>query len=230
MDRVFDAAITDYYKGILAEPFLINNNYGQPDEMSLEVYFRKEENLNALESYALSLCSGRVLDVGAGVGALSLILQSRDVEVEALEISKTCCDILRSRGIAKVINQDFFTAKISYQYDTILMMMNGIGICGTIDALPGLFKQFNELLEPEGQVLLDSSDVSYLYEQGLPDSHYFGEIDYQYEYLSDKGPWFKWLYVDMDTLAKEAPKYDFQLQVLSEDKNEQYLGRLIRQE
>ena len=230
MDRVFDMAIADYYEGTLSKPFLINNKYGQPDQMSLEVYFREEENLNAIESYALSLCSGRVLDVGAGVGALSLILQARNIEVEALEISKVCCNILHSRGIAKVINQDFFAAEITIQYDTILMMMNGIGICGTIGILPKLFKQFNKLLKPGGQVLLDSSDVSYLFKNGLPENHYYGEIAYQYEYQSVKGSWFKWLYVDMETLAKEAQEHGFQLQVLSEDSNGQYLGRLIRLE
>ena len=228
MDRVFDLAMADYYEGILSEPLLINNKYGQPDEMSLDAYFREEENLNALESYALSLCSGRVLDVGAGAGALSLILQARNIEVEALEISKICCDILHSRGIAKVINQDFFAAEITKQYDTILMMMNGIGICGTIDVLPKLFKQFKELLKPGGQILLDSSDVSYLFKNGLPENHYYGEIAYQYEYQAQSGPWFKWLYVDMETLAKEAQEHGFQLQVLSEDANGQYLGRLIR--
>ena len=229
MDRVFDKAITDYYEGTLAEPLLINNNYGPPDEMSLEVYFREEDNLSGLESYALSLCTGKMLDVGAGAGALSLILQSRDIEVDALEISNICCDILHSRGVANVINQNFFATEITTQYDTILMMMNGIGICGTIDVLPKLFKKFNELLRPGGQVLLDSSDVSYLYENGLPEGHYFGEIAYQYEYKAKTGPWFKWLYVHIDTLMMESAKHGYQLQIISEDSNGQYLGRLIQQ-
>ena len=228
MDRVFDAAILDYYHKSFIGPLLINNKYGHPEEMPLQAYFRREDDLNGLESYALSLCSGRVLDVGAGAGALSLILQSKGIKVEALEASKKCCEILRSRGVANVINQDFFTAKITTQYDTILMMMNGIGICGTIDILPKLFNKFNNLLKSGGQVLLDSSDVRYLYENGLPESHYFGEIDYQYEYRAEKGQWFKWLYVDIATLKMEAEKYGYQLQVLSEDSNGQYLGRLIR--
>ena len=228
MDSVFDAAITDFYNNRLETTLLINNRYGQPDEMPLAVYFRSEEDLNGLESYALSLCSGSVLDVGAGAGAMSLILQNKGVEVEALEISKACCDILRFRGIDKVINQDFFAVETKKQYDTILMMMNGIGICGTIDVLPRLFQKFNDLLKPGGQVLLDSSDVSYLYEKGLPESNYFGEIDYQYEYQAEKGPWFKWLYADMQILTKEAERFGYQLVVLSEDYNGQYLGRLIR--
>ena len=228
MDRVFDMAIRNYYQGVRNVALLINNKYGEPDEMPLEAYFRDEESLNGLETYALSLCSGSVLDVGAGAGAMSLILQNKGMEVEALEISKTCCDILRSRGIKKVINQDFFAVETPKQYDTILMMMNGIGICGSIDVLPRLFKKFNDFLRPGGQILLDSSDVRYLYEKDIPKSYYFGEIDYQYEYQDEKGPWFKWLYVDLQILAKEAEKFGYQLQVLSEDSNGQYLGRLIR--
>ena len=90
------------------------------------------------------------------------------------------------------------------------------------------FKKFNELLKPWGQALLDSSDVSYLYEKSMPENNYFGEIDYQYEYQDEKGPWFKWLYADMEILTIEAEMFGYQLQVLSEDSNGQYLARMIR--
>ena len=192
--------------------------------MSLEVYFREEENLGGLESFALSLCSGRVLDVGAGAGALSLILQSRGIEVESLEISKICCEIMKSKGVDKVINHDFFSVDIDKQYETILMMMNGIGICGTLDFLPKLFARFNSLLMPGGQVLVDSSAVKYLYQDGIPESHYFREIDYQ----GKKGLWFKWLYVDIETMMLQSEIYGYQMQVLSEDSSGHYLARLTK--
>ena len=229
MDSVFDQAITDFYQRTLSGPLLINNKYGPPEEMSLEAYFRKEQDLFGLESYALSLCSGSVLDVGAGTGALSLILQSRGIAVEALEVSKICCDILRSRGITTIINQDFFSNNLSKRYDTLLMMMNGIGICGSLSLMPKLFASFDKLLKPGGQVLVDSSDVRYIYNNDLPKVNYFGEIDYQYEYNGKVGSWFKWLYVDIETLTLEAVKYGYHLQILSEDASGQYLGRLIQQ-
>ena len=127
-----------------------------------------------------------------------------------------------------MINQNFFSFKGAKKYDTLLMMMNGFGISGTLNQLPQLFKRFDELLNPSGQILFDSSDVSYIYEGGLPKDSYFGEIDYQYEYNAMKGEWFKWLYIDMNTLAEEANSCGYHLQVLSEDSNGQYLGKLVR--
>jgi hypothetical protein len=132
------------------------------------------------------------------------------------------------RGVVNVLKEDFFSFQEKKKYDTLLMMMNGFGIGRTLDKLPLLFERFDQLLPPGGQVLFDSSDVCYLYEDELPDSRYFGEIDYQYEYQGKKGPWFKWLYIDIETLKKAAERNGFQLQVLSEDSNGQYLGRLIR--
>ncbi|MEN8250476.1 MAG: methyltransferase domain-containing protein [Bacteroidota bacterium] len=228
MDRVFDKAIKDYFDKKFNGPLLINNHYGQADEMPLGIYFRDENNLNGLESYALSLCKGKVLDVGAGVGSLGLILQDRSIEVYALDNSHACCDIMNSRGVNNILCQDILTEKLDRKYDTLLMMMNGFGICQTLDRLPELFKKFDDLLLPDGQILFDSSDVSYLYYGNLPTDHYFGEISYQYEYRGKKGEWFKWLYIDIETLSHEASKYGFQMQVLSEDSDGQYLGKLVK--
>ena len=229
MEGVFDAAILDFFNDKIQGPLVINNHYGPADEMPLDVYFRDEDSLNGLESYALTLCHGNILDVGAGVGALSLILQNRKIEVDSIELSDTCCRIMQQRGVSNILNQDFFNFESDKRYDSLLMMMNGFGISGTIDKLPQLFGCFDSLLKSDGQVLFDSSDVSYLYEEGLPKGTYFGELDYQYEYNNVKGEWFKWLYMDIETLAEEASKYGYQLQVLSEDSDGQYLGRLIRQ-
>ena len=228
MYRVFDKAIQDYYDNKFDGPLWINNHYGRPDEMPLGIYFRDENNLNGFESYAISLCSGRVLDVGAGVGALALILQSRGIEVDALEGSPSCCEIMNSRGVRSILHKDFLVDKIDGKYDTLLMMMNGFGICQTMDQLPVLFSKFDELLNAGGQILFDSSDVSYLYYDNLPEDYYFGEISYQYEYKGEQGEWFKWLYVDIETLSHEAYKHGYQMQVLSEDSDGQYLGRLMK--
>jgi SAM-dependent methyltransferase len=228
MDRVFGKAIKDYYNDMFEGPLWINNHYGQADEMPLDVYFRGIDDLNGFESYAINLCKGDVLDVGAGVGSLTQILQSKGIKVDALENSATCCEIMKSRGVQNILCQDFFSDKIKGTYDTLLMMMNGFGICQTMEQLPVLFKKFDELLNEGGQVLFDSSDVSYLYHDNLPEDYYFGEISYQYEYNGDQGEWFKWLYIDIDTLTHEAQKHGYQMQVLSEDSDGQYLGRLVK--
>lgn len=228
MDAVFEQAMLDFYHQQQRGELLIHNTYGVPDEMPLEVYFRSEKELNNLELYALELCAGRVLDVGAGAGAVSLVLQSRNSAVVSLEISRVFCNIMKELGVKNILNGDFLKQRPNEQYDTLLMLMNGFGFCGSIDRLPDLFKAIDRHLKPGGQVIFDSSDISYLYKEGKPTDYYFGEMSYQYEYKGIKGPWFKWLYIDANTFSAEADKYGFAMQLLMTEETGQYLGRLVR--
>jgi SAM-dependent methyltransferase len=193
--------------------------------MPVEVFFRSEDEISELEEFALNLCSGKILDIGAGVGAHSLILQSRGFDVTALEISATACEIMKSRGVERIINGNIFSDQ--KVYDTLLLLMNGIGLCGDIDGLSQLLPHLKKFLNTDGQIILDSSDISYLYSTGnFPTKDYYGEISYQYEYLSNKGDWFNWLYIDSDRLAAIAAENGLACEVLFEDDMDQYLARL----
>ena len=228
MDNVFEKAVSDFFSNRFKGSLLIHNTYGLPDEMPLEVYFRGEEDLSDLESYALDLCNGSVLDVGAGLGALTLIQQKKGIRVDALEISSVFSEIMMQRGVKSVINENFLTRKPTKQFDTLLMMMNGFGLCGTIAQLPNLFEAIHRHLGLNGQVIFDSSDISYLYDSDKPVDPYYGEMSYQYEYAGDLGSWFKWLYIDAESLGAEAERNGFDLQVLYTEETGQYLGRLTR--
>lgn len=223
---VFGKALLDFYQFDKCEKLWLHNNYGSPEDMPVEVFFRSEEDISDLEEYALSTCKGSVLDIGAGVGAHSLILQSYGVDVTALEISACACEIMRARGIKKVVRADIFD--MQKKYDTLLLLMNGIGLCGDIAGLNNLFPHLKKSLHPGGQIIFDSSDISYLYDSAaFPTGNYYGEISYQYEYESVKGDWFKWLYIDFDRLKNIAKKHGFICDLLFVDDMDQYLARLI---
>lgn len=228
MDKVFEKAVLDFYNGRQSEILLIHNTYGEPDEMPLDVYFRDKEDLTELETIALERCKGKVLDLGAGMGSLTLILQEKGLTIDALEISPAFCSIMFDRKVKSIIETDFLTAPEIGKYETILMMMNGFGLCGSIDKLPKLFDALNRNLTAEGQVIFDSSDLSYLYDKDLPENKYYGEMDFQYEYNGLKGSWFKWLYIDPERLKVEAAKHGFELEVLFTEDTGQYLGKLVR--
>ena len=66
---VHGQACQDYYYHKKASKLFLNNDYGPPDQMLMEVFFRVESGITELEEYALNLCNGRVLDIGAGVGS-----------------------------------------------------------------------------------------------------------------------------------------------------------------
>ncbi|MFD1164443.1 class I SAM-dependent methyltransferase [Sphingobacterium daejeonense] len=225
---VYGEALYDFQElGELKEPLLLHSSYGDIEEMPVEVFFREEDDIPELEYIALSLCDGKVLDVGAGAGVHALYLQAKGFDVDAMEISETACKIMEKRGVKNVIHADFFKFK-EKKYDTLLFLMNGIGISGTIEGFRKLLIHSKELLTERGQLLFDSSNISYLYDEyriQRPD-HYFGEINFQYEYKGNMGQPFQWLYIDQQTLIKIAHEENWVVQVLFEDDNDQYLVRM----
>lgn len=197
------------------------------EAMPVEIFFREEHDLPEAEKIALAQCDGKILDVGAGVGAHSLILQEREKDVTALEISPLSVKIMKERGVQNALQGDIFNYQ-EEKYDTILMMMNGIGLGGSLKNLQKLLHHLKTLLNPSGQIIFDSSDILYVYDDyPIPLNSYYGEVSFQYEYKGEKGAWFDWVYIDVITLKKLAKECGFFLQVIYEDyENNQYLGKL----
>lgn len=225
MKDIHGKAIVDYYKKSTQSPLLLHNSYGESEEMPVEVFFREPEDLSELENTAVAACRGSVLDLGAGAGAHALLLQALEFDVTALDNSPGCIETMTLSGMKKVIDQDYklHTAK----YDTILLLMNGIGLAGTLEEVPSFLKKCKQLLNEGGQILVDSSDISYLYEDGLekPES-YYGDIRYQYEYNGQKDDWFNWVYVDPKTLTELVQKTGMKIEILFTDENDQYLAKV----
>ena len=225
---VFGEALKDYFYSFSGDLLLLHNSYGEAEEMPTDIFFRSEADLPGLEKYALNLCKGRILDVGAGAGSHALILQHQGQDVTALEISALASEVIRQRGVDKVVTGDI----LDYQgekFDTVLLMMNGIGLVETLDGLKKFLRHARQLIHPSGQLIFDSSDISYLYEHEprRQDKPYFGEIRYQYEYKGIKGNWFGWLYVDQETLFEIAAHEGWLTQIVYENDDDQYLARLI---
>jgi len=229
MERdVYGEALYDFHVlGELKDKLLLHSSYGDIEEMPIEVFFRDETDFPELEHIALALCDGDVLDVGAGVGSHALYLQDKGFQVDALEISESACSIMKQRGVQNTLRNDFFTLQKG-NYDTLLFLMNGIGLAGTVTGLRELLRHSKKLLSDKGQLLFDSSDISYLYEEyRIPKpEHYLGEIRFQYEYKGILGKPFRWLYIDQRELIKIAHEEGWVVQILFEDDNDQYLARM----
>ena len=224
---VFGRALKDFYTDRFTEKLMLHTSYGEPEEMPLDIFFREEEEMSEVELEALSCCYGKVLDIGAGVGSHALVLQELELDVTALEISPLAAEVMQQRGVRNIINQDIFTYS-GNTYDTLLLLMNGIGLVGSTAGLRQFLQLAKKLLRPNGQLLFDSSDIAYLYEGNIPPGDkYYGEIAYQYEYHQEKGNWFNWLYIDQDTLAEIAGEEGWLTIIQYEDESDQYLARLI---
>jgi SAM-dependent methyltransferase len=248
MNDVLGQALADYQQGTFTGKLWVHNKYGPKEEMPVKVYFRTMDEMPELEWVALQECRGRILDIGAGAGSHALVLQQMGQDVTALEISPLSAGVMRERGVSQILCQDFFqlaaggpdSSRTAGQagsddaiadagtgvYDTLLLMMNGIGLAGTLTGLRLFFRQARLLLRPGGQLLFDSSNIAYLYGGNPPKTgDYYGEVLYQYGYKRQRSDWFKWLFIDRHTLAAIAGAEGWKTDVICEDDKDQFLVR-----
>lgn len=225
MNDVLGQALHDHYYRAAANKLWIHNTYGPKEEMPIATYFRDEDNMPDIEWLALNECRGKVLDIGAGAGSHALLLQERGFDVTAIDISPLSVQVMKHRGIKNALAADVFTYNQG-KFDTLILLMNGIGLAGTLNQLKQLLQHLKTLLNTGGQILFDSSDIAYLYEEKLPAGAYYGEILYQYHYKKLKTDWFNWLYIDEHTLQQIAIEAGFKAKILLEDEYGQYLVRL----
>lgn len=228
MKDVLGQALTDYHQHQQSGSKLwVHNKYGPKEEMPVDVYFREAADMPELEWVALQQCKGRILDIGAGAGSHALVLQRMGLDVTALDISPLAAAVMKDRGVEKILLQDFFTmggGEPGGGFDTLLLLMNGIGLSGTLDGLRLFLAKARKLLKPGGWLIFDSSDIAYLYEGKIPaGKDYYGEILYQYEYKKERSDWFHWLFIDRKTLPQIARQEGWQTEVLFEDEWEQFL-------
>ena len=225
-------AIRDYFETGHAGRLRVFSPQFDEDELPVAALFRTEERMPKLERTALDLCRGRVLDVGAGAGCHSLALQRRGLDVTAIDISPLSVEVMRCCGVKSAMAADLFDETFPGCYDTVLMLMNGSGIIGQLERMPLFFHRMKQLLAAGGQVLMDSSDLRYVFENedGSWDidlnAGYYGELEYQMQYQKVKGEPFDWLYVDFDTLAFHAQANGFRAELMEEGGHYDYLARL----
>ncbi len=219
-------AIAEYHRTGKADRLRVFSPLFEEDEIPLATLFCSFETMPKIERKALDMAEGKVLDVGAGAGCHSLVLQERGLDVTAIDISPLSVETMRERGVRKVMEQDFFT--LEGNYDTILMLMNGIGIVGTLERMPEFFKQIDKILVPGGQLLCDSSDISYVFDDDMSDLDYYGEQSFWMQYKDTIGEPFPWLYIDAETLRKVADVNGFNAEVVAEGDHYDYLARITR--
>lgn len=228
-------AIADFFKHRKADRLRVFSSQFDEDEIPVKELFRKEKQMSILERTALSMATGKILDVGAGSGCHSLALQEAGKDVHAIDISPLSIEVMKQRGVGNVTQVNLFDEQFCESYDTILMLMNGSGIIGKLENLPIYFKKMKQVLRPGGCILMDSSDLSYLFEEEDGSividlaGDYYGEIDFQMQYKDVKGDSFDWLYIDFQTLSLYATDNGFKAELVKEGKHYDYLAKLSLQ-
>lgn len=224
-------AIADFYKNGTAPDILINTNYTEDENLPPAYFFRSFDEMPGIERAALENCRGKILDVGAAAGCHALELQKRGVDVTALDKSELAAEVMRKRGVEKVVCANLFQFEET-GFDTILLLMNGTGIGQTLDGLKKMLLHLKSLLNERGLILIDSSDIQYLFEEEdgsfwveLTNNRYYGEMDYQLIYQNTSTR-FKWLFTDFETLAGVAKDAGLRCDLVAEGEQSDFLAKL----
>ncbi|PIF01996.1 MAG: SAM-dependent methyltransferase [Draconibacterium sp.] len=233
MNDPIGQAIFDYYMHGKAPAIKVSSNYTENEEIIPSWFFREVQDMPKIEQTALRLCRGKILDVGAAAGCHSVPLKNKGFDVTAVEKSALAAEILNKRGIDNIVNTDIFSFT-GKGFDTILLLMNGAGIGATVNGLIKLMKHLGSLLTNGGQILLDSTDISYLFREDdgsywtdIANPGYFGEMLYYTKYKTLETE-FKWLFIDRQKMKECAETAGLKFEIADEGKQNEYLARLTK--
>jgi SAM-dependent methyltransferase len=234
MKDLFGKAILDYQTNNSPEDLITETTISDEDEMSVAYLFRAISDMPELEQKALQLAKGKVLDVGCGAGSHGLYLQNdRNLEVTAIDISENAIKACQLRGLtnAKVVN--ILDLDTDEKFDTILLLMNGTGIFGKLKTVSQYLQKLKTLLNENGQILIDSSDIIYMFDEDedggkwISGDDYYGELEFTLTYKGEKEASFPWLYLDYNTLQNAAHANGLECELILEGEHYDYLAKLF---
>ena len=231
MKDLFGKAILDFQTNNSPSELVTETNISEADEMSVAYLFRKYNEMPKLEKKAMQLSKGKILDVGCGAGSHSLYLQEKGFDVNSIDISVNTIKTCELRGLKKARVQNVLDIE-NEKYDTIILLMNGTGIFGTLAETSKYLQKLKSLLNPNGQILIDSSDIIYMYDENedgsflVPADHYYGELIFTISYKRETEVPFPWLYLDYNTLQNAAHANGLQCELILEGEHFDYLVRL----
>jgi SAM-dependent methyltransferase len=233
MKDLFGKAMFDFQTNNSPEDIITETSISEEDEMSVEYLFRSYNDMPKIEQRALQLSFGKILDVGCGAGSHSLSLQNdRKLDIISIDISEKAIETCKLRGVKNPKVQSILDFE-EEKFDTILLLMNGTGIFGKLEHCNTYLSKLKSLLNPGGQILIDSSDIIYMFDEDenggkwIPsDKNYYGELVFTISYKGEKEEPFDWLYLDYNTLQNAAIANGLKCELVLEGKHYDYLARL----
>lgn len=232
MKDLFGKAILDYQTNSSPENIITSTSISEEDEMEVAYLFRSFDEMPAIEQKALQLANGKTLDIGCGAGSHSLYLQNeRNINVHSIDISKNAIQACLLRGLKNIRAINVLDLE-NEKYDTILLLMNGTGIFETLEKSTIYLQKLKSLLNPNGKILIDSSDIIYMFDEDedggkwIPSDTYYGELTFTLQYKKEKEVDFPWLYMDYNTLQNAALANGLQCQLVLEGYHFDYLAQL----
>lgn len=233
MKDLMGRAIWDYYHENNPEDLQTETSISELDELPVDYLFRDFEDMIDIEQKALKLSTGKVLDIGAGAGSHALYLQNEmNLDVLALDISPKSVEVCQLRGIKNAVCTNILDFS-GETFDTILLLMNGTGIFEGLSKIDTYLQKLETLLNEGGQILIDSTDILYMFDRDkdggvyIPAGGYYGELDYVVHYKGESEEPITWLYLDFNTLKNAAVNNGFKVEKVMQDEDS-YLAKLTK--
>lgn len=230
MKDLFGKALLDYHNGNYTEDLKTATSISDEDTLPMPYLFRDFAEMPKLEQKALQLSKGKILDVGCGSGNHSLYLQGKGLQVKAIDISKGAIEVARQRGVTNTEALNLLDETANF--DTILLLMNGTGIFQELSQVSKYLSHLKSILKEDGQILIDSSDIKYMYQDedgGFwmdANTNYYGELDYFLSYKGQEETPMKWLYLDFNTLCTACTAVGLKCELILEGEHFDFLARL----
>ena len=230
MNDLFGKALLNYHHAPGEQQLLTWTSLTEEDPVPLSYFFRTYKKMPAIEQKALQLSYGKVLDIGCGSGSHSLYLQNeKNLEVTALDSSAGAIQVAKARGVKNCIHRSIMDYTTE-GFDTLLLMMNGLGVAQDFYGVIPLLNHLKTLLQPKGQILLDSSDLIYLFDEEEQDDWrlvdpYYGALDFGIKFQGETEE-FPWLYLDYTHLKQAAEMTGYNCEKLLDGPNYDYLACL----
>jgi len=230
---IIGTALLDYYHGNYTEDIITQTNISEDDELPLPYFFRSFKKMPKLEQKALKTANGKILDVGCGAGSHVLYLQKKGLDVVGIDISKGAVEVSKLRGLLNVFYKGILEVS-GEKFDTILLLMNGTGIFQKLENISKYLEHLKRLLSEEGQILIDSSDLQYMYDNTddggilVEADRYYGELEFTMRYKNMESEPFSWLYLDEGVFESAANASGLKFEIIERGENFDYLARLTK--
>lgn len=222
-------AILDFSQTKKKAQIIVSSDLCDDDVIDVPYLFRTWKEMPTIEKMAIKACEGKILDIGAGAGAHTLVLKEKGFDVTALEPSEGANTYMKNLGLTTI--QGRIEEVTDSKYDTLLLMMNGLGLAGSLEQLPQFLTHLKSLLNPGGKIICDSTDIIYLYQEEDGslwmdlNAAYYGNFKFQMKYADQQTEWFDWLYIDYGRLQGICEEVGLSIQLLHEE-DDHYLVEL----
>lgn len=232
MKDVFGRAILDYQLGNYTEDIITSTSISDEDILPISYLFRDFNEMPILEQKALEMATGSILDIGCGAGSHSLYLEEKGLKVKSIDISEGAIETCNLRGLKNAHRLNVYDE--TQTFDTLLLLMNGSGIFESLEQAPQQLHKLAKLLNEGGQILIDSSDIKYMYEDddgGFwvdANSNYYGELVYHVSYKGETNS-FSWMYIDFENLKTACLMAGLNCELILEGNHFDFLARITKQ-